>query len=152
MKKKIILISIITLLLLVGCELEKKSITSTDFTKVLGDSDYVLTNASKNFENYAQIKEVFLAQNKESTYQIEFYVLDSKESANSFYDNNKKVFESIEGVSTNTELEGNNYQSYKQTKGDKYSVISCVDNTCIYANVDKIYKKEVKEIIEKFDY
>ena len=82
MKNRIIIISLISLILLVGCELRKNSITSTDFNKVLIDKDYILTNVSKNFKDYENVNEAFIAQDETKTYQIEFYSFNTKDNTN----------------------------------------------------------------------
>jgi len=153
MKKKVLLISLLSILLLVGCDLKKDSITSADFNKVLRDNEYSVTNSSKSFANYQDIKEVFIGQNLDKSFQIEFYSFDSKERADTFYDSNVKAFEKvIDGTSSKIELDGLNYKTFKKTTSNAYQVISCVNYTCLYANTKREYKDDVNTILKIFDY
>ena len=54
MKKKLLLISLLTIVLLVGCDLKKDSITSADFNKVLRENQYTVTNSSKDYINWVK--------------------------------------------------------------------------------------------------
>ena len=152
MKHRIIIISLISLILLVGCELRKNSITSTDFNKVLIDKDYILTNVSKNFKDYENVNEAFIAQDETKTYQIEFYSFNTKDNTNNFFNNNVKQFKDNKNIEVSESEEGLNYKFYKQNTLSKYSVISCVDNTCLYANVPISKEEEINKILEKFNY
>ncbi len=152
MKKNIIIIVLISLFLLVGCDIKKEAITSTDFNKVMSEKNFKVTNLSKDFESTSELKEVFIAQSPKLDYQIEYYLLDSKESTAKFYNTNmEKLKNSAKGYS-NVEMNGLNYSRYSQTTSSKYQVISCVELTCIFLNVNKDKKDEIKEILEVFNY
>ena len=119
MKNRIIIISLISLILLVGCELRKNSITSTDFNKVLIDKDYILTNVSKNFKDYENVNEAFIAQDENKTYQIEFYSFNTKDNTNNFFNNNVKQFKDIKNIEVSESEEDINNNFYKQNKISK---------------------------------
>lgn len=151
--KKIIFLCLLLLIMATGCDLKKQAILSVDFNKVLSEKGYIVTNLSKQFENNNEIKEVFVAQDSKQEYQLEYYLLNTSEGASKFYENNVKAFKSsARGAISTVELNGLNYETYKQQANNKYQVISCVENTCIYANVDKSKKDKVKEVLEIFNY
>ena len=152
MKKKIVFMCLISLFLLVGCDIKKTAITSTDFNKVMSEEKFTVTNLSKDFEDIKEIKEVFIAQSPKLDYQIEYYVLDSEESESKFYENNKNKFQKEAKNYSQVEMTGLNYERYSQNTNTSYQVISCVEKTCIFLNVNKNKKDEVKSILEKFNY
>ncbi len=153
MKKKLLLISLLTIVLLVGCDLKKDSITSADFNKVLRENQYTVTNSSKDYSRYSDIKEVFIGQNQNRTFQIEFYNFDSRDRAKIFYDTNVEAFEKVkDGAVSTLEINGLNYHTFKKQTSNTYQVISCVNTTCLFANTKRDYKDDVNTILKIFNY
>ena len=107
----------------------------------------------KQFENRAQVKEAIIAIEQSKNYQIEFYVMSDEKNAKSFYENNREIFkENATNSNVNTEVNLGNYSKYTQTSNGKYSVISRIDNTIIYLNVDEKNKENIEEILETLGY
>ena len=124
------LICIVVLFTLTGC-VKKTAITSDEF---------------KN-------KMVYIAINKDSTYQIEFYELSNKDYASNFFNNNKKTFEdSKSSGSTETSVSIGNNEKYTLTTKGKFKVVSRIDNTVIYLNVNDNYKSSVKDVLKDLGY
>ena len=71
----------------------------------------------------------------------------------SFFNLNKDVFEKIKGnTAAETSVNLKNYSVYTLSTDSKYRVLSRIDNTVVYINVDKQYKDEVKGILEELGY
>lgn len=154
MKRFKIVVLFLALFVLVGCNLNtnKKAITSDEFKEKMEKKGYTILDASSQFPQ-ENIKKVSLAVEKGSTYQIEFYELDSSKSAEDFYDTNKTNFEKSKKsgyVDSYVEL-GNNEKYTLKTNGT-YKVLSRIDNTIIYLNVNEKYKKDVDGILKELDY
>lgn len=105
------------------------------------------------FINLNKEKKVYIASGKDSTYQIEFYELSDEENAIKFYNNNQSIFESTKGSnSSESSASLKNYSKYVLSTNGKYKVISRIDNTVIYCDIDDNYKSVVKEVLEEIDY
>lgn len=153
MNKKILLgiVLLLSVFMVTGCE-TKTPLEPKDFVDLIEQNEYKTTNVLNQFEQYDQIKNAFVAQDKEMRYQIEYYQLDTIESAKSFYNGNKEIFQKMENIKSRTNLNQDNYERYAQSTDSAYSSISRIDNTILYANVKIEYKEEVKEIIKKLGY
>lgn len=147
-----ILLIVVSVFALTGCE-KKVALEKEQFTDIMEKEKFTIIDAAEQFADFKQVKTAYIAQEENANYQIEFYVLDSNESAIDFYNTNKTKFEeSANSVKSTSEVNLANYNKYIQTNNDKYKVISRIDKTAIYLNVDKKYKAEVEEIIEKLGY
>ena len=105
MKKKclIILFSIIFALVLItltGCG-SKKAITTEKFIEMAKKNNLEILNATDEFKNHSQVKKATAAVSNDE-WQVEFYILDTKESAVGMFNTNKNIFDSSKsGVSSN---------------------------------------------------
>ena len=132
---------------------EKTSITASDFYTIMSQKGYNVQDANSQFSDYNYIKQVYLAASKDYSYQIEFYELLDDSYATSFYNNNKSIFESSKGnVSAETSVGLKNYSKYTLSSNGKYMVVSRIDNTVIYVNVEDNYKDTVKSILDELGY
>ena len=69
------------------------------------------------------------------------------------YENNKTKFEEKKGsVSSNTDVNMGNYQSYSQKSDGRYMSVVRVGNTVIYIDVEDTYKDLMKDLVEKLGY
>ena len=57
-----------------------------------------------------------------------------------------------ENTLAETNVNGKNYSKYTLSTGNKYKVLSRIDNTVIYLDVDNSYKEEVKNILGELGY
>lgn len=162
--KKPLIVAIITILLIliiaggIGIILnnlnkEKISITSTSFKNSMEEKGYILTDANRQFEEYDYLEQVYVAVSSDYNFQIEFYELTNNSYAKNFFNNNKAIFESSKGsAATETNLNAKNYSKYTLSSNGKYKVVSRINNTVIYADVDDTYKDTVKSILDELGY
>lgn len=146
------LMCFVVLFTLTGCG-NKTAITSDDFKSKMESSGYTVQEATNQMSDYDYIKQVYIAISSDSTYQIEFYELSDNDYASSFFNNNKKTFEdSKSSGSTETSVSVDNNEKYTLTTNGKFKVVSRIDNTVIYLNVDDNYKSSVKDVLKNLGY
>jgi len=159
--KKPVIIAIIAVVLIVAIvgvifinlNKEKTSMTSSSFYTTMSQKGYTLNDASAQFSEYNYVKQVYIAANEDYTYQIEFYELVDDSYAISFYNNNKSIFESSKGNnSAETSVALKNYSKYTLSANGKYKVVSRIDNTVIYVDVDDSYRDTVKKLLDELGY
>lgn len=132
---------------------EKTPITTSQFTTTMQQKGYSILDAIDQFAGYNQVREAYLAIDSTYTYQIEFYQLTDEASAISFCNNNAARFESQKSNSAiETNVNGKNFSKYTLVSGGRYMVVSRVENTAIYINVDVAYQDTVNDILDEFDY
>lgn len=142
----------VVLFTLTGCG-NKTSITSDDFKNKMESNGYTVQDATNQMASYDYIKKVYIAISNDSTYQIEFYELSDSDYATNFFNNNKSIFEdSKSSVSTETSVNLGNHNKYSLTANDKFKVVSRIDNTVVYLDVDENYKSSVKDILDDLGY
>lgn len=153
---KIVGLLLVSLLIFTGCnlssKLNKEPLKSEEYKNKMEEKGYSTLDATGQFTQKF-IKKVYLAVSNKSTYQIEFYEIDTIDNAKEFYSNNKKIFEESKvSGSSDSYVELGNHEKYTLKSGDTYKVISRIDNTIVYANVNKEYKNEVKKAIKEIGY
>ena len=132
---------------------EKTSITASDFYTTMSQKEYIVQDSSSQFSEYNYIKQAYIAGSKDHSYQIEFYELENDSYATQFYNNNKSIFESSKvnnSVESSAELK--NYSKYTLSSNGKYMVVSRIDNTVIYVNIDSNYKDTVNSLLKELGY
>lgn len=162
MKKSIVIISIVLLLLVTVAagftafslmNKEKDSITAEEFKTIMQDKGYLIADATSQFSEYDYVSKVYLATTSDKLYQIEFYTLSDDSSATYFFNTNKTLFEQNKtSVSTSTSSEFSNHAKYTLTSNNEYMVVSRINNTVVYANVDEQHKDAVKDILKELGY
>jgi hypothetical protein len=165
MKKSVIILivslSIAALLIGVGIAMlfinlnkEKTPISAERFTSSMTQKGYVVQSSKQQFAAYDYIKKSYIAAPQDLSYKMEFYELTDEEYANAFYENNKSIFENSKGgvVTSSLNLNGKNWSKYALSADGKYKVVSRVDNTAIYLNVDNDYKDIANKLLDEFGY
>lgn len=160
MKKPVIIaiIAIVIVVAIVGVVFislnkEKTAITASDFYTTMSQKGYLVQDASSQFSDYNYVKKSYIATSKDYSYQIEFYELADDSYATSFYNNNKSIFESSKGnVSAETSVGLKNYSKYTLSSNGKYMVVSRINNTVIYVDVNDSYKDTVKSVLKELGY
>lgn len=156
MKKKLVLfglIFIVTIFSLTGCSISKNKVTGDAFKNQMTAANFTVVDCKSQFERYDYVSEVYLARHKEYGYQVEFYVLKDKEYAKSFYSNNKNLFESSKTKTyTEAKSSGKNYDKFVLETNNKYKVLTRVENTVLYINIDSKYKEKVNKVIKNLGY
>lgn len=131
----------------------KTALTASEFKTKMENKNFIVGDATYQMSQYDYIEKVYLAKNEDLTYQIEFYQISDVDNAYSFYIYNKKIFEeSKQSNSKETTLNIGNRSKYTVETAGKYKVVSRIDNTVIYINVDEQYKSEVKTILDELGY
>ena len=132
---------------------EKPSIDAQTFKTTMEEKGYQLADAKSQFSEYDYIEKVYLAADSKFSYQIEFYQLVDNDNANQFYITNMTKFENAKSSSSiETTVNGKNYSKYTLLSNGKYMVISVINNTAIYVNVDESHKEEVDNILNELGY
>lgn len=149
----VVLVTTIVGVIFINLNKEKISITASDFYTIMSEKGYIIKDAKSQFADYDYIKKVYLAISEDYSYQIEFYELQDDSYAIDLYNNNKSIFQSSKGnVSAETSLGLKNYSKYTLSSDGKYMLVSRIDNTLIYVNVDENYKDNVKAILDEIGY
>ena len=154
-KKSILMFSFLCvgiLFFVTGC-FNKTSITAADFKSTMEGLNYQVLDGTEQFADYDYVKKAYLAIDYDKNYQIEFYQLSDEENAINFYKNNKSIFEDGKGSKyKETNNSGKNYEKYRLITKDKYKVVSRIDNTVIFINVDDDLEKTVDDVLKELGY
>lgn len=155
--KKAIVVILIIVLLIAGCSFvlfkSKTAITSNEFKSKMEEKGYTVIDYTYQFEEYSFVKKVYAAVDGNMTYQIEFFEFEDENRAMNAFKENKSTFEEAKtGTSSNSEVNGTNHSKYTQNSGGKYSVVSRIANTLLYANVNDADSLAVKSVMEELGY
>lgn len=132
---------------------EKTPISANQFKNVMTQKGYEITDATSQFAQYDYVKQVYVAGNSYTSYQIEFYELADETTALGFYNNNATTFQNQKSSSSaETNVNGKNHSKYTLSSSGKYMVVSRIDNTVVYLSVNDTYKDEVKSILKELGY
>lgn len=161
MKKKtlfivlgIILVAVVgVVILFTSLNKKKESMTASEFKTLMQEKGFVVSDATSQFSQYGYVEQVYVVAPSDYSYKIEFYELSDVDYATSFYNNNKSIFESSKGnASGETSVSMKNYSKYTLSAGGKYKVVSRIDNTVVYLNVDSSKKDTVKDLLDELGY
>ena len=159
MKKKVVIITIAILAIIVAViacifknlNKEKIPMTTESFKNTMEEKGFTVQSAKEQFAEYEYVKEATIASNGD--YQLEFYELSDVDKAVFFFNNNKSIFEQSKGnASANTSVNMKNSSKYTQSSNGKYMVVSRIDNTVIYLDVEDSYKDAVKALLDEIGY
>ena len=153
MKKLKILLLVLITVVLTACSSNKEPLDDEEFKSIMRDNDYYVVSSLSQFSDYSYIDEAYIAKKTGEDYQIEFYELEDSSCAISFYNTNKEIFEASktnDSVYTSVDLIDTN--KYTLLTLDSYKVLSRIEDTVLYIDVDKKYKDEVNDIIKKLGY
>ena len=154
MKKKIlyVLTLMVVTLTLTGCG-NKKAITIDDYKDIMSTNSFVLNNAKNRISVNSNIKDIYIAANPKDNYQIEFYVLESVDTAKTFFSENKTRFSKEVGKNKiETKSKKGNSEKYTVTSLGQYRLVSRIENTVIYLDTRESNKKKVDEILKELGY
>lgn len=151
--KKILLfvVGIFMLFTLTGCS--KTSMTTEQVKSLANGHSYNAVDVLSQYAEVAQIKEATVIQGGNGNWQVEFYVLDTTDSAIGMYNTNVTSFDVFDtGTKAKATVSGKNYATYSLTTTDKHRYLGRVDNTLLYVDVDVKYKDEVKAFVDELGY
>ena len=98
-------------LLLTGCG-NKEAITADDFSTIAEKYDCTVIDVMNQYSSYGVVDNALVARNSDG-WQVEFYVLDSENSAASMFNTNQSNFEnSKSGTTTESSSNVGNYSTY----------------------------------------
>ena len=138
---------------IINKNLNKEPISAKEFKDIMEDKDFEIVDAISQFELYDYVEKAYVALEEDYDYQIEFYRLDEEEDAIYMYNINKDKFEKQKSsASAEKSVSMGNNSKYVLKTNDKYKVVSRIENTVIYADVDEKYEDEVKEIFKEMGY
>ena len=147
-----VLFAFIALISLTGCG-NKTAITAEDFKTKMEGKGYSVTDATSQFSEVDYIEKAYVALSSDQSYQIEFYQISDNDKAAGFYNNNKQIFEESKG---NTNVESSvsigNHSKYTLETDGMYKIVSRIDNTVVYLNVESENKSDVQDILKELDY
>lgn len=148
----VLVLAFFVLLTVTGCG-NKEAISADDFKTKLEEKGYSVQDVTEQMSDVEEIKNVYLAIDADSNYQIEFYELASEDAAAAFFNENQEIFEKTKS-STNAEtsVSVGNYSKYTLQGNNTYKVVSRIGNTVIYLDVDDSYKSKVQEVLKEIDY
>lgn len=150
----LVIAGIVVGVVIINKNLNKQPISAGDFKEIMEDKDFEIIDAKENqLTEYDYVKKAYVALEEDYNYQIEFYKLDEEEDAIRFYKTNKEIFEDSKGSSSvETKVSMGNNSKYTLKTNDEYKVVSRIEDTVIYADVDEKYADEVKEILKEMGY
>lgn len=154
MKKKIlyVLTLMVVTVTLTGCG-NKKAITIDEYKDIMSTNSFVLNNAKNRISVNSNIKDIYIAANPKDNYQIEFYVLESVDTAKTFFSENKTRFSKEVGKNKiETKSKKGNSEKYTVTSLGQYRLVSRIENTVIYLDTRESNKKKVDEILKELGY
>lgn len=153
-KKKItmaVVISILTLFILTGCG-NKTAASIETFEQVSKEHGNEIIDITDQFQSYENLEKVIISKNTDD-WNVEFYILNSEDSASSMFNINKETFEKEKkDISSQSSSSFGNYETYTLTTGDYYMHLCRVDNTFLYVKVNKENKDAVKKLIKDLGY
>lgn len=153
MKKFKILMLTVFALLLTACGVKKEAIDDEEFNRIMSNERFTVENREKEFDENEYVEDILLAIQEDNNYEIVFLELESDSYAKKSYELAKKFIEPFkEGTSNYTEVNLANNSKYTLTTEDIYFVIARVEDTIIFLEVDKEYKAEVTDILNKLGY
>lgn len=150
-KVSVLAVLLVAMMLFTSCS--KTAATNDSFESLASENGLEIVDATDQFSDYDFVEKVTIAISDDGSYQFEFYVLSEESNAQSFFAENKAIFEqAITGTHTESSASGDNFSKYTATTDDKYMFLEYIDNTALYINVDKSYKSQAEEFIKGLGY
>ena len=151
-----IILGVILALVIVGFIFFNKTktpISEENFINSMETKGYIITDVKDQFANVDEIDKAYIATSSDSSYQIEFYILADESSAISMFNRNKQIFEdSKSNVSGETSVTKKNSAKFTLSTNNMLKVVSRIDNTLIYLDVDKDKSDEIKPLLKELGY
>ncbi len=148
LKKLAKVLLVITMLFTLTACGEKEAVSGDDFNSIMREEGFYVSDITDEMED-SDISQVLTANN--TSFQIEFYVFKSEDTAKAAFTSNKEMFEANEDYEGKEKNE-DTYDEYIQETEDYYNVLKRVGKTLLYVSVNVDYKSDVKSIIKKLGY
>ena len=151
MKKQKLLITLLTcicMLFATGCVIQKEVKTMSDFTSSTQVSTVETKDILEEVDN-PDVKEAISAYSG-NDWKVDFYVMNSEEDAEEFFNTIKEKYENKTG--TKTSFTGLNYSQYTYKYLETYSSFGYVENTVYYGYTEFNFKDEINKVINDLGY
>lgn len=138
--------------ILVGCG-NKEKITAEEFKTEMEESGLEVVDQTDSLEEQ-EYQKIYVAV-KDKKYKIEYYLMDSGDSAKALYDYFKENLEKKYGNNKKAVILGSDFENqahYQVSVSDYYYEVVRIEDTVLYATADSNEKKEVKSIIKELGY
>ena len=151
----IFVITIIVLILLViGFKyIHKQTYTVETFTNTLKEDKYIVKDKTLIYKNNKEIKNYIQSKDKTKSYQVDYYSMNSENSAQKYYE---KLVNQIEkdtyGLKGKTQTNKMGYSKYLINTDGSYIVIIKSNDTVIYINAKDTYKDSIDQLLKKLGY
>lgn len=153
-KGKILLIlflMVVSLGILVGCQ-SKEPVDPDSFKENANSLGYETEDLTQDLNSQSASILNCLVIDKDDLH-VEYFQLDSKDTASTLFEANKQIVEGYKGESSAEATESNStYQKYTLTADDMYFIVEQVDNTLIYAYTEQDKSKELDELVKNLGY
>ena len=143
-------IILILLLMTFGCS--KNVLTKDAFIEIGSFNGYIIEENKKGYENYAYIKDIYYAINREDAYDIQFLELENDDYAKRFFDINKTDL--MKEVDSNTYIRYKNmtnYAVYHIENDTKYMLVIRSNNNILYVTAPIDYINEIEDFLRELD-
>ena len=160
MKKSVmIIIAVVVIVLIVGGILffmlspKKKAVTEEKFIEIAKEKGYNIGEVQKETLNNTNVTSAKIAVSSDYRYLVEFYILNSSETASSFFSECKSNLENSKEEGTiPTEESSKEYEKYTLKSNGKYMYLVRVNNTIVQLNVNEQDEKAVTEFVNALGY
>jgi len=150
---KIMRIIIFSIILIMGmsCAGRKTAIDVQDFISIMEGEGFTVIDTTEQYDS-SLIRQSFTAI--DGTISVELIITPSNPDANQLYNQNKDRAELRKGgnASSQSSISFGNKAKFTLNSSGVYYVISKIDNTMLYIEVNSTNKKNVDEIVKKLGY
>lgn len=130
----------------------KETLSEQEFKNIIEKLSYNVENIKENFSKYDEIKSILKVQ-EENKYEILYIIFESDSEAKRYFNNARYLFSPQNDTNyINSYINFKNYSKYTFSQDDKYSSITRIKNTILYAISKPKNKKEIKKIIKELNY
>lgn len=154
---KIVLLVVLALIAIIVIlfvkSLYKKVYTVEEYTQLLNNYKYKVVDKTTDYSTNSTVKTYLQAKDKESTYQVDFFIMNDEKSATNYYKNVKKeLTREANGLKSNEKSYKTGFEKYTVEANGNYSVIIRSKNTIIYSNTKSTNKEKINTLIRILQY
>lgn len=129
----------------------KTPITVNDFTQTMEQKGYTVTDNTSRYSSISWVQTVLNVT--DSSWSIDFCVLDTIEHTRSLYNNNVSTMEYLKNDGDVETVEtGYICSKHTLTSSSSYTVASTIDNTMVYVSSNISGKSEIDGILNDVGY
>lgn len=147
----IITISIIAVIKLANKELEP--ISGDKFNILMEEKGFETIDAMEEFGESNLAKAVYIAIDPDVKYRLEYYEFNDLEYTIDMFNQNKVIIESSKGRSSSeSTVNGKNFNKYSLSTNNIYKSIVRVENTFVFIETDAEFKEDIKTLLKELGY